>query len=616
MFAPCRVLCTLAVAAVLFAEVSMPARALPQWGHEVSIGTPFPVDSGVTYNGRRGVVRSGITTGLPSAAISGAITVWDLTSGSGSAAPTSTSLTALGETPDPYGFGNDWRPSDCVASANIYSVTTGSGSFAGTASSGEHDQTYIESLKDINTSTPIIEQSHLIGRTGSTTPEWELAGHVNDVEISRDGVFAIVNDRNWIHRIELSNGNLTSINIGYDWGPLPGTPGATENLCTPNGAVDSVALVADRAVITTSRLEFGIIRVTWVYLVEIDPFQIILEQRVAPPTLPELDLGPHDVAVSLGGDFAVVTSNRMVSFFNLTNDTYLGVYYRPQLIRNYQIQVDSVEITDNYAVVLSDDNSGASLQWHIDVFDLASISAPPLGAVASYGGDLDDSLPNRAHDLAINKERTRVVVRTSFDNFVLPLTTPFPGSLTPLNSGVLSDAHLYITYSQLGPYEVFSSDSVVVQPEISGAQVAATIGGSLDSGTGRYVAHVDFIDFSTAPFAAIAESILAPGSGQSDFGALPLDLELTRDRREVVVRSAAPYVDATPNAASVGGGDVVFFDLSTRLLVQAHGGSGYATALDCVNVGTTGGAAPRKRVLSVSEDPINNVGLVHIVDRP
>lgn len=614
MFALYRMRSALAVAAALFVQISRPASALPQWGHEVSLGAPFPVDSGVTYNGRRGVVRCGITTGLPSTSITGAINVWDLTTGSSGSAPTSASFAARGETPDPYLLGNLWQPSDCVASANIYAVTTGSGSFIGTALGGEHDQTYIEALININTSTPSIVTSHLIGRTSSSTPDWELAGHVNDVEITREGDFAIVNDRNWIHRIKLSDGTRTSINIGYDWGPSS-TPGDPTNLCTPNGAVDSIAVIADRAVVTTSRLEFSIIPVTWVYLVQIDPFQIVLEQRVAPATLPEAPLGPHDVAVSLSNDIAVVTSNLMVSFFDLSNDTYLGMYYRPQLTRSYQVQVDSVEITEDYAVVLSDDDSGASLQWHIDVFDLTALSAPPA-PVVDYFGDTTSESPNRTHDLAINKERTRAVVRTSFDNFVIPLGGTFPGSLTPLNSGVGSDAHRYELYSQMGPYQVFSSDSVVVQPELSGAQVAATIGATLDASTGRYVAHVDFIDFSIAPFAANAQSILAPGTGQLDHGALPLDLDLTRDRSEVVIRSAAPFVDATPNAAAVSGGDLVVFDLSTQSSVQSHGGSGYPASVDCVSVGGDASSPQRKRVLSVSEDPINNVGLVHLVDRP
>ncbi len=618
MFALPRARCTVAVAAVLVAHFSSPANAAAQWGHEVSLGAPFPVDSGVSYNGRRGVIRSGITTGLPSVSNAGAITVWDLTTGSAGSAPTSTAFAARGETPDPYLFGNQWQPSDCVAIANVFAVTTGSGSFDGTAFGGEHDQTYIEALDNINSATPSINQSHLIGRTSSSTPDWELAGHVNDIEITREGDFAIVNDRNWIHRIQLDDGARVSINIGYDWGPSA-TPGDPANLCTPNGAVDSVAVIADRAVVTTSRLEFGIIPVTWVYLVQIDPFQIVLEQRVAPAVLPEAPLGPHDVAVSLSNDIAVVTSNRMVSFFDLSNDTYLGMYYRPQLTRSYQIQVDSVEITENYAVVLSDNVSGTSAQWHIDVFDLTAITPGAPSAVVQYSGDLGLESANRTHDLAINKERTRAVIRTSFDNFALPLPIPggsFPTALTPLNSGVGSDAHLFRQYSSSGPYEVFSSDSVVVQPEVSGAQVASTIGATLDFSTGRYVAHVDFIDFSVNPLAAAAQSMFAPGGGPTDFGAIPLDLELTRDRMELVVRSAAPWVDATPNAAAVAGDDLAFFSLSTQSQLPSHGGSGYPAALDCVSVGASAGTSPRKRVLSVSEDPINNVGLAHIVDRP
>lgn len=588
------------------------ATPTPQFGpQEYGLGASFPVDTAVSYNGRRAGVRSAYAAGGVSAPIANGVCFWDLTSATAPAGPVS-AFSVRGEPVDVIAVGFGYQPSDAIEMTNNQAVTIGSGYSA--FSSGPQDQTYIDLfVRNVTTGVWGHTSSAIVGATTAAVNPWEEAGHVNDLAITRDGDFAIINDTNFLHRLDMTTGTLVSINIGYDWGPFPLTPGVADNLCTPNSAVDSIALTNETAVMTTSRLEPAGVIVTWVYLVDIATWTVLLETRIAPPVLalPEAAFRPHDVEITPDQTLAVVVSNRLVSLFDLVNNVWLATDYSAYASREYQRQVDSVEVTNDRAVVLSDDLSTGVRRWAVDVYAISATAATPLATIQKYvdpsGLEEPESL---SHDLAVTADGKRAVVRTSFENILIPdlVTPPAQAALPPLPSPNGSNAHEYLNYFAPANYTAFSSDSVVIF-EVGNTQIAATIGAAQPT-PGAVTGYVDFIDIGATTPSVVQQTIAPVGT----IGSLPLDLAATRDRTELVVRTSNPFVDPLLTSGS----DVNFFSTSAPYaLLQGYGGTGFVMGLDSLAVGTTGaGAGARKRVVSVSEDPTIPDGRVHLVDRP
>lgn len=599
-------------AAIALAATSV-ASPRPQFSpQEYGLGSAYPVDVAVGYNGRHAGVRSAFPSSGPSAPNANGVTFWDLTSATAPSGSTS-NFSLPGEPVDVALVGFGFQPSDCIEMTNNQAVTIGSGFSA--FASGSHDQTYIDLFtRNVTTGVWSHSATHTVGPTTTTVMPWEQAGHANDLAITRDGDFAIINDTNYIHRLEMATGTLLSINIGYNWGPFPGTPGLSDNLCTPNSAVDSIALTNETAVITTSRLEPAGVIVTWVYLVDIANWTILLEQRIAPTTIvAEAAFRPHDVAITPDQTLAVVVSNRMVSLFDLVNNTWLATDYSGWASREYQRQVDSVEVTNDRAVILSDDLVAGVRRWAIDVYAISATATTPLQTLQKYLDPAGQNEPNSlSHDLAITRDGKRALVRTSFDNIYITdlVTPPTQLALPSLPSPNNSNAHEYLNYTFIGNYTAFSSDSVVIVDD-GDTQIAVTIGAAVPL-FGTLTGYVDFIDLGAATPSVVWKAIAPTGAE----GSLPLDLEATRDRAELVVRTSNPFVD--PSLSS--GNDVNFFSTSAPFtLQQGYGGTGFVMGLDSLAVGTSGGgtSSARKRIVSVSESSLTVPdGRVHLVDRP
>jgi hypothetical protein len=574
------------------------------------------VDTDLTINGRKAAVRSAISTGSPSAAFSNAITVWDLTVASTPTAPTFT-ITTKGEGISLASGG--YKPSDLVRLTNIRAAAIGSGISTVSGVGGPHDQTYID-LVDLSSGAHVA--SHTVGQTTTSIAQNQWAGIANDVEITRDGAYAVVNSDNYVHIMDMGSGTLTAVNIGeVPFGPST-SAGDPLNLCTPNAAVDSVALSssADSAVVTTSRVAAGL-RDTWVYIVDIPSGTVPLEFQLLPPSPEEHPYTPHDVAVTPDGTMAVVTANHMVGLFDLVSNTFLAMDHEPEAWRQYQIQVDSVEVTNSAAIVISDfvPSSGGPTRWMIHIYSISRTTAPFLVETAKYIDPTVQGPDSRAHDLELlPPDKVKALVRTSFDNVFVDLVTPGTVPTAILTSPGGSNAHAYINYAAAAQHPVFSSDSVAIAYFPGTTQDVAVTVGATEPSPGVFQGHVDFIDFNGNPL-VVGQQIIVSSSGAAN-GAVPLDLAFARDRSEVFVRCSDTLVDS-PLAS---GADVSCFSLTGPTpftLLQDYGGRGFVVGVDSIVGGTAGPnpqdptQTPRKRIVSASEDSTVPSGYVHLVDR-
>jgi hypothetical protein len=592
------------------------AAGAPQWTTpaQLSIGDVYPVDTELSHNGRRAAVRSGRTTGSSSLPVANALTIWDLTAAATPTGPLG-AFTLRGEALSVAVGG--YKPSDQLAMTNTRCLAIGSG-ISSFVTSGPHDQTYVDLINITGFGATSIT-SQVLGRTSASVAANQFAGYTNDAEITRDGAWGVVNADNYFFVIDVGNGTIKAVNIGdAPYGPAPTTPGSPLNLCTPNGAVDSVAVTNECAVITTSRSSGGVID-PWVYIYDFGSGNVVLEQQLLPsdPTT-ELDFGPHDLAITPDGTMAVVTGDHIVALFDLTTFSLLSLHYDPLANRAYQVQVDSVEVTNEHAVVIADEFTAPSgpLLWQIDIFNLSRTVPPFLTVARSYKDSSSPTEPTRTHDLAlVPPDDTRAIVRTSFTNVIVSLTAPGPLPIANLVSPGGSNAHAYIGYNVATSGRGVSSDSVAVSYDVASGRVVAVTLGATEPAPSAFQGHVDFIDLTAT--ISLSQQVIASGIGTGSFGSMPLDLAISRDRSEVAVRCSDDHV-SSPLAS---GADVTVFPLTPPFVppvgsIYQYGGRGFVNGIDSELIGTSGQATPRKRLISTSDDVVGSTGLVHLVDRP
>lgn len=398
-----------------------------------------------------------------------------------------------------------------------------------------------------------------------------------------------------------SYGEYTPINIG-------GNPAGP---CNPNGAVDSVAVTNGKAVVTTARPSstFGGIRTTWVYIVDLTPSTgpvVVLEQEITPPDEFEGGEGneenPHDVAITPtrdgGGDLAVVTTVHATAFFDLSTNTYLGADFDKDYRRRYQSPVDSVELTGKTAVTIADKLSGSTPIWAVKIYDL---STPDPLTVFDVLRDYVDLNPptggSRVHDLAIDWDFDKGLVRTSYSNVVLTSLTAPPPTSTVLASPNGSDAFAHERYNSYHSSSLFSSDSVALGIEQNGVLYGATIGGD-DAGIQRYTGYVDLIDLSLAT-PAVNQVAIAPDPLDPTYGCVPSDIAIAQNQTDVVVRCS----DRRPQAASFVGPDLTEIQLGSGVISRSWGGNGICGGTDALAVPATSGFVNSvRRMFSISQD--------------
>ncbi len=614
------------------------AAASPQWQEftfgssaSSSLGT-YPQDSAATHNGNRAAIRyanpiSNDTvlsifqlhgTGLPSGSLA---TFGGLQNGVAMKSGVATDLSD-----SVWGY---W-PSDRVELTNNIGVSIGSGLMGSTFAppNAQSDETYIE-VFDVGSTAPAFLKQFVVPDPLQPLPQSqaeydvEHAGNANDVAITRDGAWAVINSDNWIHVVNLANPKGPNGLIGFNIGKFAYTQGEQpvqwDWPCSPNQAVDSIALTNDRAVVTTARRRRAPANqlntpTTWVYIVDLsgpNGPEIVLEHDLAPPATWE-PLGgndqdpPHDVAITPHVDLqqgavplAVVTTRHSVGVYNLDTNSFLTTsLFEATDQRLYQRQVDSVEMTGDRAVVISDRKDNASFveTWRVRVFGLSATTGLVTLPNGFYEGDTANGL-DRAHDLAIDKGFDKALIRTSTQNVIITSIQTPPLNFTSLVGAVVSDAHAYLSFTNSG-WDSFSSDSVAISTDQNGVLMAATIGGALAQ-PGVYNGYVDLIQLAPTP--SLTQVPIVPASGLNG-GCIPLDLAMSPITNQLVVRSSDPYFLA-PNG-SPQEVDVVFVSLTPGLgIVAQYPGNGYQLGMDSLAVPALGYTNTNKRILSITQDP-------------
>jgi hypothetical protein len=145
----------------------------------------------------------------------------------------------------------------------------------------------------------------------------------------------------------------------------------------------------------------------------------------------------------------------------------------------------------------------------------------------------------------------------------------------------------------------------------SRAEALRTIGGAQLVVGGPYHGYVDLIDLLAPTPILNGQVSIDSNSGTTGDGCVPLDLAVSSDHAEVVVRSADPYPDPNPS----GGADLVRISLASPFpIVLSYGGNGILMGLDSLAAPAIGFVSVTKRIASISQDPtpVTNRGYVHI----
>ena len=259
------------------------ASAQVQFVNEVGIDV-LPIDLAVTPDGLVGVVRS-----TDDSSAGQMITIWDLDTGTELFFDRTTCQFG-------WGTGNAGYPtSDAIQATNSRAIAVGS----------RDDVTYVDILHIDPNEPPVCGCLANYALTGTTNQT--KAGDVNDVAITPNGLFAVVNHKNWIHVFNLRSGAIAG---QFNIGSYP------SGIARPGACAGSVAVTDSRAIVLTSRGGLGGTRM-WVYILNlVDGPSVMLEQQMA-LSQPTFETDPHDVAITPDGTRAVVTGGRVVGLFNL-----------------------------------------------------------------------------------------------------------------------------------------------------------------------------------------------------------------------------------------------------------------------------------------------------------
>jgi hypothetical protein len=157
---------------------------------------------------------------------------------------------------------------------------------------------------------------------------------------------------------------------------------------------------------------------------------------------------------------------------------------------------------------------------------------------------------------------------------------------------------------------VFSSDSVVISTLPNGNLMSATIGGRPNPLTGVYEGCVDLIQLTPAPITLSQFTITSNGAAFNQVGCVPVDLAISLDHTEVIVKSA----DTWPDNPASPGADIVRVDLASGAAGPSFGGSDATVmAQDSIAAPASGFVSTLKRIVTVYEDTWSTVthGFVH-----
>jgi hypothetical protein len=208
----------------------------------------------------------------------------------------------------------------------------------------------------------IIDLSDTYGLGPKWLLSWELAGAggANDVAITPDGNWAVVNHRNFIHVFDLQT-QVPSVALVV--------PTDTSD---PSYLRDSVLMTRGTeatdpmmSVVMTAQAT-GAVITTHVYVIDF---------ASGPALQGSFQLGeshhpPHDLTITPDDKLAVVTAGDAVGVIDLTPTTgpTMVLHETSGVTREYNDMADSVEVTSTQAVVIGRIGTSAPLGWRIDIY--------------------------------------------------------------------------------------------------------------------------------------------------------------------------------------------------------------------------------------------------------
>jgi hypothetical protein len=400
----------------------------------------------------------------------------------------------------------------------------------------------------------VVDLTEVYGAGPKCLKNWEKsnASFVNDVALSPDGRYAVVNHKGWIHVFEIDGTTIPDpVEISTQGGD-------------PSFQKDSVVMTQSTApqspvkcVVVTNR-KVGIKNRTWVYVLDLSGAAMLdatLQLNAPGPFEEPEDNPPHDVQLSPDETFAVVSAGGVVALIDLSVSPAVvrGEYVDTSAARQYDLQADSLVVTNTQAVTLA--ATGGQSAWKADVFDVSSTAL-----TWKYGANGS----TQPHDIDRSVDGQTVVLRTLADIVVIDDIHLAAGSITttPLSS----------PSGRLSTFDT-TFDSVVV----SRAWVKPVPDGMPGGGPRHYAAaigretvqgvpgtRVDIVDLTLAAPAIVHSELIVDVNYSG--GAWPSSIQLRPGGQSFAVRcNAAPH-DIDPDNPPSGydpatGEDVWFFTL-------------------------------------------------------
>jgi hypothetical protein len=481
-----------------------------------------PQDIAITPNGQLAVVRSAGPTGAQSVPTTDQVSLWRVSTGT--RLPIANCSSSMG-----YGAITVGYSSDAIAITNDAAVVIGSSAFPSPSGPQPETRTQIDVLR-LSGGPPRCGGSFTI--SGFTSGM--AAGLASDVEITPDGTKAVVNHRNWIHVLDLTQepAVITPVDLGHAGGPGP---------CYPGPQSDSVALTNDRAVVVTTRDVAGTPH-AWVYILGLTtPISFVAIEEIGGL---EESVRPHDVAITPDGTKAIVTCNDRFVLFDLATGARTDSPNNSSLDRTYgspAVPVDSVELTNERAVLLA--HKAATGQTHIEIWDISS----SLQLISTFEGEA--GYP--PHDLAVAEigGTTYALVHAGHPN---PALQPLSG-LDIVIKGVESSSPSFFPMPKTvvgspfaRPDLVFCSDSAAILAVEDGTlkpygfSIGATMPGQQYT---KWTASMQGIDM--LPATPVKFPVYVQDTNQV-YDVIPADLALDLSGSDVHVRNYAPPTDANP----------------------------------------------------------------------
>lgn len=387
------------------------------------------------------------------------------------------------------------------------------------------------------------------------------AGHVNDVALTPDGRYAVVNHKGWISVFTVDG---ASVPAPVEFDTQGGVPSFQKNsiaMTQSRGANDPI-----KCVVVTDRASGGVSR-TWAYVLDLTTSspQLLGSVQINAANLGH-DNPPHDVRLTPDERAAVISGGGVVAMIGTTPDSQtglipvLGEHVDQDALRQFDYLADSLVVTDTQIVALAAD---MDLQhWKADVIDI-STTAP-----TSFTWKMTESGTGQAHDLARSNDGLTVVLRTTASIVVIDkinLSAPSMVTTTiPSSSGRLS------TFEP-------TFDSVVVSrawveplpyPQTGNASFHYAVAIGHDVSQAIPGTRVEIVDLGTSPPAIVHTEVIRD-TGWPD-GALPSSVQLRQGGQGFAVRcNAAPH-NIDPDSPPVGydpasGEDIWFFTLLTPI---------------------------------------------------